>query len=174
MLNTAFTSFKCFKLRCQCDYEWELHSENNIRLSPAATALHSLRSQQLFKVPPACCRPVFSAPLSPATTLMIERDVHVIPWGNFISPSTSSAKSCRTDVCFWGCFHSFWCQSEFLLHQSWYIWLLPILRMHEWSTPKSTGQVLGVCFMWMLIWFSSGNLRDAVILHFSLKIYNFD
>ncbi len=44
--------------------------------------LFTLRSQQLFKVPPACCRPVFSAPLSPATTLMIERDVHVIPWGN--------------------------------------------------------------------------------------------
>lgn len=91
MLNTsASTSLECFKLQCQCECEWALDSENSIRLSAAATAVHSLRSQQLFKVPPPCCRPVFSAPLSPATALMIERDVHVIPWGNSIFPHVFS------------------------------------------------------------------------------------
>lgn len=50
-----------------------MSQRSSLRTASVSLAVHWLKSQHLFEVMPSCCRPVFSAPLSAATTLMIER-----------------------------------------------------------------------------------------------------
>lgn len=66
-------------------------------LKTASIYLAEESPQHLCKVLPSRCRPVFSAPLSPATTLMIERRA-CHSTGELHLPSTH--KRCRTNLAY--------------------------------------------------------------------------